>query len=72
MNEPKPTLGRVIIGSVGAAVVLWGLEQIDPKIAMLYLIVILLSVVMVYRGTIFTQINSIIGFSFNLIKDFTV
>lgn len=61
MNEPKPTLGRVIIGSVGAAVVLWGLEQIDPKIAMLYLIVILLSVVMVYRGTIFTQINSIIA-----------
>ena len=61
MNEPHPTLGRVTIGSVGAAVVLWGLEQIDPKIAMLYLIVILLSVVMVYRGTIFTQINSIIA-----------
>lgn len=51
--------GKIIIGGVVSSVVLWLLMQNTPKAAWLYLILILLGVLMVYRNVVTEQISKI-------------
>ena len=58
---PTSQFGKIIIGGVASSVVLWLLMQYNTKTAWLYLIIILLGVMMVYRNVIFSQIDKISG-----------
>jgi len=52
-------LGRIIIGGVSGSVILWLLMQYNSRLAWMYLIILLLGVMIVYRNIIFGQINQI-------------
>lgn len=52
-------LGRIIIGGVSSSVILWLLMQYNSRLAWLYLIIILMGVMTVYRNIIFSQFNAI-------------
>lgn len=56
---PTLTIGKVILGGAGSALVIWLLMQYDSKAAWLYLVLILLGVMAVYHKVIFTEINTI-------------
>lgn len=56
------TAGKVIIGGVSAFVIISLLMKYNERLAWMYLIIILLGVMMVYRNIIFSQINGIMTF----------
>lgn len=60
------TLGKIIIGGVPAAIILWLLMKYNSSLAWMFLFVILLGVIMVYRQTIYNQIYSITNLLRNL------
>ena len=60
MND-KELLGRLIVGTAVSFVILYILEQIDSKLAMLYLIVAVLVILITYKDQIFPSISLLIG-----------
>ena len=59
MNKPVITAPKLIAGGFFSYVILSILMRYNSKIAWLYLIVILLGVMVVYRDIIFTQFSLI-------------
>lgn len=53
------TIGKVIVGGVGASIILWILMQYDKNIAWLYLASLFLGIALVYKEVIFTNIITI-------------
>ena len=53
------TIGKIVVGGVGASIILWILMQYDKNIAWLYLIALFLGIMLVYKDIIFTQIVTI-------------
>jgi len=51
--------GKIVIGGVASSVVLWLLMQYNTRTAWLYLVLILLGVLMVYRNVVTEQIAKI-------------
>ena len=52
-------VGKVIVGGVASSIILWILMQYNSKSAWLYLILILLGVMLVYRAAVFGAITNI-------------
>lgn len=53
------TFGKIVIGGIGASIILWILMQYDKQLAWLYLIAIFLGIAIVYKEIIFTNIITI-------------
>lgn len=59
MPSGNINLGKVIIGGVASSIILWILMQYNSKSAWLYLILILMGVMLVYRNVVFATIQNI-------------
>ena len=53
------TIGKIVVGGVGASIILLILLQYDQRLAWLYLIAIFLGIMLVYKNIIFTNIVTI-------------
>lgn len=60
MNKDN-LLGRLVVGAAINFVVLYFLEQIDNRLAMLYLVTIFIMIMITYRDQIFPNINLLLG-----------
>ncbi len=56
------TLGNIVIGGVSASVVLWLLMKYNMRYAWLYLAIIILGLLLVYKDAFFGQLNQTIAF----------
>ena len=54
-------LGRLVVGTMINFVVLYILEQIDNKLAMLFLVVVALIFLITYRDQIFPSLNAVLA-----------
>ena len=52
-------LGKIVVGGVASSVILWLLLQYNSRLAWLYLIILLLGVLVVYRNIVFGQFSKI-------------
>ena len=62
------TLGKIIVGGAVSAGVIWLLMQYSPRSAWLYVVLILLGLMMVYRNIVFAQISQISNLIMGLTK----
>lgn len=61
MDKSNPLLGRLVIGAIINFIVLYFLEQIDNRLAMLYLLVVFLLILITYKDQIFPSISILLG-----------
>lgn len=61
-------LGKIVVGGVASSVILWLLMQYNSRLAWLYLIILLLGVLMVYRNIVFDQFSKISGLLYTGLK----
>lgn len=57
----KDILGRLIIGAMINFVVLYILEQVDNRLAILYLFIVFLIILLTYGNQIFPNVNLLLG-----------
>lgn len=61
-------LGKIVVGGVASSVVLWLLLQYNSRLAWLYLLILLLGVLVVYRNIVFAQFSQISGLLYTGLK----
>lgn len=61
MANNKDILGRLIIGTMINFVVLYILEQVDSRLATLYLVILALIILLTYKDQIFPNVNLLLG-----------
>lgn len=54
-------LGKLIVGTVINFIVLYILEQVDNRLAMLYLFAVILLIMLSFKDQIFPSLNLLIG-----------